>query len=569
MINLFILVAIFIGLVIPMGRYLYLVTEGEKTVVDSLLNPIDQFIYKVCGIKKVEMSWKKYAVALLLTNLLMIILSYIILRTQSFLFLNPNSISNMESSSAFNTAISFMTNTDLQHYAGESGVSYFSQMSVMTVLMFTSAATGLAAFMAFTRGITGKSLGNFYVDIVRSITRILLPISFIVGLLLVIQGVPQNFGSTIIVDTIEGTKQAISTGPIASFEAIKHIGTNGGGFLSGNSATPIENPTVLSNIIEILSMMLLPGSCVIAFGLMFHYRKREEQFEKKQFALFGAEGKTIFVAMLILFISFSLVTIYAENQTAKVFIDSGISDVTGNMEGKEMRFGPTDSAIFTTVTTAFTTGSVNNMHDSLTPIGGMIPMLLMMLNVVFGGIGTGFMNMISYVILTVFLACLMIGRTPEYLGKKIESKEIKLIVISILIQPVLILGFTALALVIPSGNEAITNPGFHGLSQVLYEYSSSAANNGSGFEGLADSTFFWNLTTAIVMFFGHYIAIIIQLAVAGSLLAKNNVNETIGTLKTNNMLFASFLTIIVLVFAALTFFPVLALGPIAEMLTSM
>ena len=400
------------------------------------------------------------------------------------------------------------------------------------------------------------------------------------GLLLVWQGVPQNFSGNLVVDTIEGAKQVIAMGPVAALEIIKHLGTNGGGFIGANSTTPIENPTIISNLIELYSMMLLPGACVITFGKMVRDRKKaqaEAEGEsvanggklRKSFTarIYGREGRSIFAAMGIIFLIGLGVCFWAESQGNPALESVGLSQSMGSMEGKEVRFGIAQSAMFTTTTTSFTTGTVNNIHDTLTPLGGMIPLLHMMLNVVFGGKGVGLMNMIMYAILAVFICGLMIGRTPEYLGKKIEGREMKLTALCIIIHPFLILAFSALAVATSGGLAGITNPGFHGLSQVLYEYASSAANNGSGFEGLADNTMFWNITAGLAMFFGRYLSIVIQLAIAGSLMKKRFVNESVGTLHTDTASFAIILVFVVYIFAALTFFPVLALGPIAEHLT--
>ena len=401
------------------------------------------------------------------------------------------------------------------------------------------------------------------------------PFSIVGGLLLVWQGVPQNFEGNVVVETLEGTFQVIAMGPIAALEIIKHLGTNGGGFLGANSSTPLENPTMLSNLIELYSMMLLPGACVITFGKMVHARRQEAADGMQRAgglrargglsaAIYGREGRSIFAAMGILFVIGLSVCFWAESQGNPALADIGLDQAMGSMEGKEVRFGIAQSAMFTTVTTSFTTGTVNNMHDTLTPLGGMIPLLHMMLNVVFGGKGVGLMNMILYAILAVFICGLMIGRTPEYLGKKIEGREMKLTALCIIIHPLLILAFSALAVGTAAGREGITNPGFHGLSQVLYEYASSAANNGSGFEGLADNTCFWNITAGLAMFFGRYLSIVIQLAIAGSLMKKNFVNESAGTLRTDTVSFSVILVFVVYIFAALTFFPALALGPVVE-----
>ena len=550
-----------------MGTYLYHITTGRKTFADPVFDRIDNGIYRICKIDRQGMNWKQYAVSLLTTNAVMIFAGYLILRLQGSLFLNPNGTGAMEPTLAFNTIISFMTNTNLQHYAGESGLSYLSQTLVIIFMMFTSAATGYAACMAFIRGITGtgKDMGNFYEDMIRIMTRVLIPISIVIALILVSQGTPENYTANLTVQTLEGKNQDIAMGPMAALVAIKHLGTNGGGFLGANSSTPLENPTILSNMVEMYAMAILPGACVIVFGRMFHDKNKKAQAEKKGTRpIFGRQAGPVFGAMAILFLVGLMICFFAEKAGNPVLEQAGLSQAMGNMEGKEVRFGISQSALFTTVTTSFTTGTVNNMHDSLTPLGGMVPLLHMMLNCVFGGKGVGFMNMIMYAILAVFLCGLMIGRTPEYLGKKIEGREMKLIVIVLILHPLLILGFSALAVVNQAGLAGITNPGFHGLSQVLYEFASSAANNGSGFEGLADNTGFWNMTTGIVMFLGRYIPIIAQIAIAGSLLAKRRMNESVGTLRTDNVLFMLILVFIVYIFAALTFFPALALGPIAE-----
>ena len=571
---------LYLLLLIPVGNYVYRIAAGKHTFADPVMDRVDHAIYKLCGVNpERSMDWKRYAGTLVGTNLVMILLGYLILRLQSLLFLNPNGIGSMDPSLSFNTIISFMTNTNLQHYAGETGLSYLSQMLVIIFMMFVSAASGYAACIAFIRGLAGRTsdqVGNFYSDLVRIITRVLLPFSILTGLLLVWQGVPQNFSGNIVVDTVEGARQIIATGPVAALESIKHLGTNGGGFLGANSSTPIENPTILTNLIELWSMMLLPGACVVTFGRIVHDRRTEPgtgstvpQSVRQGLTarFFGKEGRSIFAAMGILFLIGLAVCFWAESQGNPLLSDLGLSQSMGSMEGKEVRFGTAQSSLFTAVTASFTTGTVNNMHDTLTPLGGMVPLLHMMLNVVFGGKGVGLMNMIMYAILAVFICGLMIGRTPEYLGKKVEGREMKLVALCIIIHPLLILSFTALAVTVPAGLAGITNPGYHGLTQVLYEYASSAANNGSGFEGLADNSFFWNITTGAVMFLGRYLPMVLQLAVAGFLMKKRFVNETTGTLHTDGIGFAVILVFVVYIFAALTFFPVLALGPIAEQLT--
>lgn len=553
-IQILITLALLAALVIPTGKYIYKVITGEQSVFDPFFDRVDGLIYKLTGVKRSEMGWKQYVLSLIATNLIMVVLVFLLFRLQGYLVINPNQNVGMEQWLAFNTAISFITNTNLQHYSGEWGLSYLSQMAAITFLMFTSAATGFAAAAAFMRGITGKTknLGNFFVDLIRITTRILMPISVAVTLLLVWQGVPQTLSRYQTVTTIEGNMQDIPLGPVASLESIKHLGTNGGGFFGANSSHPFENPTPLTNVIEILCMMLLPASLVYTFGLMLKNKK---------------QGWVIFAAMTILFSIFQSVSYFSEQAGNPVLTAAGLSQTMGNMEGKEVRFGIAQTSLFTTVTTAFTTGSVNNMHDSLTPLGGLVPLAQMMLNVVFGGKGVGFINMIMYAILAVFLCGLMVGRTPEFLGKKIEGKEMKLIALTILVHPLIILIPSAISLFTESGLAGITNPGFHGLSQVLYEFTSSAANNGSGFEGLADNTFFWNITTGLVMFLGRYISIIALMAVAGSLAVKKEVPVGVGTFKTDNMLFTFILLAVVLIVGALTFFPAISLGPIAEHLT--
>ena len=512
MLQLVLTVIIFMIIVIPIGNYLYHIASGQRTFADPVFDRVDGGIFKVCGIHPDKgMNWKQYALALLLTNAVMVFVGYLVLRIQFLPIFNPNGIGAMEETLSFNTIISFMTNTNLQHYSGESGLSYLSQMLVITYMMFVSAATGYAACIAFVRGLAGKSkdnVGNFYADLVKVTTRVLIPLSIIGGMLLIWQGVPQNFDPNVTVTTIEGTQQDIAMGPVAALEIIKHIGTNGGGFLGANSSTPIENPTIISDLVELYSMMILPGACVIMFGKMVKDRRRKtasssehsattqdlvktsELVSKPSFTakLYGSEGRTIFFAMGIIFLIGLSVCYWSESQGNPALAELGLDQSMGSMEGKEVRFGIAQSAMFTTTTTSFTTGTVNNMHDTLTPLGGMIPLLHMMLNVVFGGKGVGLMNMIMYAILGVFICGLMIGRTPEYLGKKIEGREMKLTALCIIIHPLPDPGLLCLGGRLPqAGLAGITNPGFHGLSQVLYEYASSAANNGSGFEGLADN----------------------------------------------------------------------------------
>ncbi|MGE6257398.1 potassium-transporting ATPase subunit KdpA [Heyndrickxia sporothermodurans] len=539
----------------PLGTYMYHVFSNESNRTDKPFSWVERAIYFLCGLKvRTQMSWKKYALSLVLTNIVFVAVGFLILLIQGYVALNPNGIKNMEPTLAFNTIISFITNTNLQHYSGESGLSYFSQMTVIMMMMFTSAATGITVAIAFIRGITTKGLtiGNFFEDFTKAIIRILLPISIIMTIVFVGLKVPQTFEATIKAKTLEGEVQNIAIGPIASLETIKHLGTNGGGYMGANSSHPFENPSPMTNVLEILMMWCIPASLTYTYG----------KFAKSQ-----KQGWVIFSAMLILFIGFFALEYYLESQGNPVLNTLGLNYEQGSMEGKEVRFGIAQSTLFTTVTTSATTGTVNNMHDTLTPLGGLVPLALMMLNSVFGGDGVGLVNMLMYAIMAVFICGLLVGRTPQFLGKKIEAKEMKLITIALLAHPFIILVPTAVSFITELGKWVISNPGFHGISQVLYEFTSSAANNGSGYEGLGDNTPFWNISTGIVMLLGRYISIIALLGVAGSLVKKQWVPETIGTFRTDNSLFTGILIGVVLIVGALTFLPVLALGPIAEYVT--
>lgn len=540
---------IIILLVKPVGSYMVKVFDGKRTGLDRIFGGPERLLYRLMGVKENEsMGWKKYLSAVLLSNFVMLLLMFLVLRLQQYLPLNPDGIANMPAAQAFNTAASFMTNTNWQSYTGENALSYLSQMLAVTFPMFTSAATGFAVAIAFIRGLVGRrdGLGNFYVDMVRSITRIFLPLSFIVALFLVFQGVPQTLAGAVNATTLEGAQQTISRGLVASLESIKHLGTNGGGWFGTNAAHPFENPTALSNLVHIVCMMLLPTSLVYAFGIMVNNRK---------------QGWALFAAMSFLFLIMLTTVFVSEYRGVPALEAVGIQ---GNMEGKEVRFGISESALFTAVTTAATTGSVNNMHESLTPLGGMVALAEMMLNNVFGGKGVGLLNGLLYVILAVFICGLMVGRTPEFLGKKIEGKEVKLASIALLIHPLIILGPTALALMRPEAVASISNSGMHGLTEVLYAFASGAANNGSAFAGLNANTDFYNIAIGVVMLLGRYISMIAMLAIAGSLATKRVVPVTTGTLRTHTPLFAGILVMMIVVVGALTFFPSLALGPIAE-----
>ncbi|MBC1306438.1 potassium-transporting ATPase subunit KdpA [Listeria booriae] len=541
-------------LIKPFGTYMYAIYAGAPMKGNRFFEKIEHGIYRLAGLKeRPAMSWKRYAASMLLLNGILMVFGFLVVFMQG-LWANPHGLRGLDPTLAFNTVISFMTNTNLQHYSGETALTNMTQMIFITMMMFTSAATGLSVAIAFIRGITSKgtTLGNFYEDFTRSITRLLLPFAFILTLVLVALAVPQTLASSHTVTTLEGVKQTIALGPVASLEAIKHLGTNGGGFFGANSAHPFENPTPLTNVVEMLAMWAIPASLTYTYG----------RFAKNQ-----KQGWVIFSAMFVLFLVFLGLIFMSEKAGNPVLTQLGVSNAQGSMEGKEMRFGLGGSTLFSTITTAATTGSVNNMHDTLTPLGGMGTLALMMLNVVFGGDGVGLINMLMYAMLGVFLCGLLIGRTPEFLGRKIEPREMKLITLTLLVHPIIILIPTATALLTAVGTEAISNPGFHGMTQVLYEFTSSAANNGSGFEGLGDDTSFWNLMTGVVMFLGRYISMALLLAVAGSMTKKQFIPETIGTFRTDNGLFTGILVMVVLVIGALTFLPVLALGPIAESLT--
>lgn len=520
---------------------------------------LERLTYRLLGIDPVEkMSWQRYASALVLTNLLMMLLGYLLLRVQGWLPLNPGHLPPQSPDLAFNTAASFVTNTNWQSYAGETSLSNFSQMAVITFLMFVSAATGLAAGGAFIRALSRAgfaAIGNFWVDLTRVTYRVLLPLSFGLALVYVQQGVPQTLSAGVLVTTLEGASQRIVLGPVASLESIKHVGTNGGGFFNTNAAHPYENPTPLTNALHILSMLLIPSALTYAFGSMLARRR---------------QGWVFFGAALVLFVGF-LTLVYTAEQSgnpllARVGADQSLSpdQSGGNMEGKEVRFGIAQTSLFITATTAATTGSVDAMHDSLTPLGGLVPLAEMMLNVVFGGKGVGLINLVQYAILAVFIIGLMVGRTPEFLGKKLEAKEVSLTTLALLAHPASILGFTALALVWPGALDSLGNPGAHGFSEVLYAYTSGTANNGSAFAGLNANTPFYNTTLGLAMLFGRFLTLLPLLAVAGSLAAKRSLPQTAGSFSTETGLFGGVLVLVILMVGGLTFFPALALGPIVE-----
>ena len=542
------------GLAWPIGRYMAKVFNLEKTALDPVFRPIENVLYRFTGIDaSKEMNWKRYAGAVIWFNLLGMALVFIIQILQDKLPFNPENLAAVAPwHLAFNTAVSFMTNTNWQAYSGETTMSYFTQMAALTVQNFLSAATGLAVAIAFIRGLTRKTaqqIGNFWSDLTRSVIYILLPISILFTVVLVQQGVPQTLSPYINAQTLEGAEQKIAVGPVASQEAIKLLGTNGGGFFGANSAHPFENPTPLTNFLEALSIFLIPASLVFSFGYMVKGRR---------------QGHAILAAMTLLFLMMLALNYTSELTGNPLIAANGVSGSTA-MEGKELRFGIGGTSLFATVTTAASCGAVDAMHDSFTPLGGLVPMVQMMLGeVIFGGVGSGFYGMLIYVVLTVFIVGLMVGRTPEYLGKKIDSWEMKMAMIAILIPAVTTLIGSAVSSVTAQGLAGIANQGPHGLSEILYAFASGVGNNGSAFGGLTVNTLFYDLAIALAMLLGRFGVIIPVLAIAGSLAEKKISPPGPGTFPTTGWLFVVLLATIVLVVGALTFLPALALGPILE-----
>ena len=557
----------------PLGVYMAAVYQNRPVFINRLLSPLEAGVYRLSGVNQAhEMSWKEYAAALLWFNLFGGLAVFALQMLQAHLPLNPQQLVNVTIDSAFNTAVSFITNTNWQGYSGETTMSYLTQMLGLSVQNFVSAATGMAVLVAMIRGFQrthADGIGNFWADLTRGVLYILLPLSFLIAVVLVGQGVVQTFKpyqSVPLVEQVgaatENTTQTLALGPAASQIAIKQLGTNGGGFFNANSAHPYENPTPLSNFLEMLLLVLIPAALCHTFGTMVGDPR---------------QGWTILSAMTLVLLSLILVTVAAEQGGNPALTALGaeqsvsIDQAGGNMEGKETRFGIVNSALWATATTAASNGSVNAMHDSFTPLGGLIPMWLIQLGeVIFGGVGSGLYGMLVFVLIAVFVAGLMIGRTPEYLGKKIEAFEIKMAALIILIPAFLILGGTALAIMVEAGKTAVANPGAHGFSEILYAFSSAAGNNGSAFAGLSANTPFYNIALGIVMLFGRYGIIIPVLAIAGSLAAKKTVPTTLGTLPTHTPLFVMLLIGTVLLVGALTFVPALALGPVVEhlMMTS-
>ena len=557
-IGLTLLIGFFVS--IPTGRYLAKVVTGLPTAVDRIFDPFDKCIYALIGGRLCAraMDWKSYTLHMLATNLCMAVIIFLILVFQDHLPLNPRGFPGMEPILAFNTAISFITNTDWQGYGGETTLSNFSQMAAITFPMFTSATTGFVVAMAFIRAFTmknGANLGNFYRDLTRFTTRVLLPVAFVLAVVLVWQGEPQTLAAGVAVKTVQGAEQTISLGPVASLETIKHLGTNGGGFFNANAAHPFENPTAITNLVQTLLMIVLPSAIVICFGEMIGSRRQA-------WLLYGVMG-----AMVLMFLP---VVVVPEQAGTPLLAHAGIdtsaawSAPGGNMEGKEVRFGVVQSGLFGAVTTLFTTGSVNSMHDSYAPLGGMGTFVGMMLQCVFGGKGVGFLAALVFGLIGVFLAGLMVGQTPQFLGKKIEKPEIVLVALTLLIHPLVILAPTGWSVAMPYGVAAMGNAGTHGYSEVLYAFTSSAANNGSAFAGLNANTPWYNLATAAVILLGRYPPIIFMMGVAGSLAAKPSTAVTAGTLRTDTFKFGVFWLGTILVIGALTFVPALVLGPVAE-----
>jgi len=540
-------------LAITFGKYIARVYQGSKTFLDPLFNPLEKLFFRGSGIDETEeMGWKRHLKILLSLNFIWFILGMIVLMCQGWLPLNPDSNPNMSPDLAFNTSISFVVNCNLQHYSGETGVSYLSQLFLM-FLQFVSAGTGLAAgailFNALKERTTEK-LGNFYVYFIKSCTRILLPLSIITAALLMLNGTPMTFEGKQNMVTLEGETVQVSTGPVAAFTAIKHIGTNGGGFFGANSSHPLENPNYFTNIIEMTAQMIVPFAMIFALGFYLN---------RKKLALM------IFGVMTVGFLLLTVPTVMGEMNGNPALSQMGIDTSGGATEGKETRFGAAASGYWSIATTVISTGSVNSMHDSAMPISGLTQLLAMMVNCFYGGCGVGLLNFYIFIILAVFISGLMVGRTPEFLGKKIEAREMKIAMIIALLHTLLILSGTALSTAFSEyGASTLNNPGFHGFSEILYEFTSSAANNGSGFEGLGDNNPWWNISTGIVLLLSRFLPIIGPIAIAGILAGKKHVPESSGTLKTDTSTFGLMVFAVIFIIAALSFFPALALGPIAE-----
>ncbi|MDQ2078996.1 potassium-transporting ATPase subunit KdpA [Xanthobacteraceae bacterium Astr-EGSB] len=540
------------ALVLPLGRFMARVFEGERTLLSPVLRPVEIGLYRLAGVDATrEQHCISYTIAMLVFNAAGFALVYALQRFQAVLPLNPAGMSAVAPDLAFNTAVSFTSNTNWQNYGGESTMSYLTQMAALTTQNFVSAATGIALVIALVRAFartSAKTVGNFWVDLTRCTLYVLLPLAVLGALVLVWQGVPQNIGPYVDATTLEGAKQTLSQGPAASQIAIKQLGTNGGGFWSANSSVPYENPTPLSNFLQMLSILLIPAALTLTFGRMV----RDER-----------QGWALYAAMSAIFLAGVALCYWAESYGNTNFAALGLDPA--NMEGKEVRFGIANSSLWAVATTAASNGSVNAMHDSFTPLGGMIPIIMMQLGeIIYGGVGSGLYGMLLMVIVAVFVAGLMVGRTPEYLGKKIEAKEVKMALLAILVLPLFMLGFPAVAVLLPFGLSSMQDAGPHGFSEVLYLYTSQTANNGSAFAGFTGNTLWYNTTGGIAMLFGRYFVIIPMMAVAGSLVAKKTVPASAGTFPTHGGLFVGLLVGVILIIGGLTFFPALALGPVAE-----
>ncbi len=555
-------ILVFFALVIlvtrPLGVFMHRVFEGDRQPLPRVFGPIERFLFRLSGVDaQKEQTWVQYTIAMLVFSAVSLVVTYVIERLQHVLPLNPQHFGAVEPALAFNTAASFTTNTNWQSYSGESTMSYLTQMAGLAWHNFTSAAVGMGVAIAVARGLTrrpgpegAKTIGNFWVDLIRATVYVLLPLSFVLMLLLVSQGVIQTFAGYHELTTLEGVKQVLALGPVASQEAIKELGTNGGGFFNANSAHPFENPTPLTNLIEMVLIFAIPAGLTYTYGRMAKDQK---------------QGWAILGAMAVLFFMGVATCYWAESHANGALHGLATSQSMGNLEGKETRFGVVNSALFATVTTNASCGAVNSMHDSFTPLGGLVPLVNIQLGeVIFGGVGAGLYGMLIFVILTVFIAGLMVGRTPEYLGKKIEAKEMKLAMLYVLIFPFVILGFSAWSAIAGYGTSSLNNAGPHGLTEIIYAYTSATGNNGSAFGGLNGNTPWWNVSLAVAMLAGRFLMIIPILGIAGSMIGKKTVPPGPGTFPTDGLLFIGLLVGVVLIVGALTFFPALSLGPIVE-----
>lgn len=556
-------IVLMVGLAFPLGKYIAKVYKGERTCLD-FLKPVERWMYKFSGVNPdEEMDWKKFLRALLVVNLFWFVWGMVLLVAQGVLPLNPDGNIGQTCHQAFNTCISFMVNCNLQHYSGESGLTYFTQLFVIMLFQFITAATGMAAMAGIMKALaekTTQTIGNFWRYLVLSTTRVLLPLSLVVGMILIVEGTPMGFDGKMELTTLEGQTQQVSQGPTAAIVPIKQLGTNGGGYFGVNSSHPLENPSYLTNIVECWSILIIPMALAFAFGFYLKRRKL---------------GYSIFGVMLFAFLIVVAINVGQEMQGNPRIDSMGIAQDGGSMEGKEVRIGSAAGALWSVATTVTSNGSVNSMHDSTMPLSGMIEMLNMQINTWFGGVGVGWMNYFTFIIIAVFISGLMVGRTPEFLGHKVEGREMKIASIVALLHPFIILVGTALAAYlfahapefVASEGGWLNNPGYHGLSEMLYEYTSSAANNGSGFEGLGDNTWFWNYSCGIVLILGRFVPIVGQVAIAGILAKKKYIPESAGTLKTDTVTFGVMTFAVIFIVAALSFFPVHALSTIAEHLS--